>query len=193
MKQSFTLQEARRNMRLPHYDYTQAGCYFITSCAVNRQCLFGEVIDNEMRLNDFGTALECFWEDLPEHFPSVRTDAFIVMPNHIHGVLFLSNPRRGEVASLRRRRSDGEFAGQGYRASPMQSPSLGQVMAYYKYRTTKLINTFRKTAGQKIWQRGYYEHIVRNEDDLQRIRTYIENNPLQWAIDKENPSSQPAL
>ncbi len=195
----------RRSIRLPGYDYTQSGAYFVTICAHERQCMFGEIVDGKMQLNGFGGIVEKWWREIPHHFVNVEIDYDIIMPNHFHGILWIlqnrggevtspppsvyTNDRRGEVTSpLPSVYTNGRGGGI---TPPPRKPTLGQIIAYFKYQSTKLINEIRQSPGVAVWQRNYYEHIIRNEKDLNRIREYIINNPLRWQFDRENPNGQP--
>jgi putative transposase len=183
----------RRSIRLRGYDYSQAGAYFVTIVTQNREPLFGEVINGEMRLNESGACVMRWWEDIPRHFPGVDTDAFVVMPNHVHGIIVITDADNVGAGSPRPdapippQNTPGTDAVAGADAAPRQRPSLGNVVAYFKYQTTKTINAMRQTPSARIWQRNYYEHIIRDEASLNRIREYIANNPLRWAADPENP------
>ena len=129
-------------------------------------------INEEMQPNQFGQTVMEWWNEIENHFPYVELDAFVLMPNHSHGiVVFTNNPKP---------------VGAG-RPRPM---GLGQVMGYFKYQSTKQINFIRQTPGLTIWQRNYYERIIQNETELNRIREYIEVNPAKWDSDKENPVSR---
>jgi putative transposase len=152
----------RRSSRLPGYDYSQAGAYFITACTQNRLMLFGEVIDCDVRLNAMGTIVQQIWNELPTHYDGVDLDAFIVMPNHVHGIIILSD------------QSDRRHA-------------ISEIVRGFKTFSARRAS---ERAGRRgtLWQRGYYEHVIRNETALDRIRGYIANNPLQWADDPENIS-----
>ncbi len=167
----------RRSIRLQGYDYSQAGAYFVTVCTQNRKCLFGAVIDGEMLLNDCGKiAAECL-DEIPKHFPHVEMDEFVVMPNHVHLVVVIVD---GPVGATH--------------ASPLPQPprgpqprSIGSIIGSYKSAVTKRVNEIRDTRGAPIWQRNYYEHIIRDENELHRVRRYIESNPACWADDENNP------
>lgn len=172
----------RRSIRLKEYDYSQAGGYFVTICTYGGECLLGNVINGEMRLSKCGESVNKFWHKIADHFPDVKTDVFVVMPNHIHGIIFIVDERRGGV-------SPPIQPHQGEETSPLRKPTLGQIIAYFKYQTTKQINQILNTAGASLWQRNYYEHVIRNEDDLRQIREYIVNNPLKWELDSENPKN----
>src|ERR1700704_2199933 len=152
----------RRSLRLPGYDYSQAGAYFITACTQNRIVLVGEVIDGDVRLNEMGTIVQQTWDDLPTHYHGIDLDAFIVMPNHVHGTIILADE------SARRH-------------------AIPEIVRGFKTFSARRVNERAGKSGV-LWQRGYYEHVIRNEKALARIRHYIANNPAQWADDPENIS-----
>ena len=176
-----TQQHQRRSLRLKDYDYSQAGAYFVTICTQNKVPVLGKIVEGVMRLNRFGNVVNKCWLEIPHHFPDVKIDAFVVMPNHMHGIIVLINNCRGEVTSP---------APKGAETAPLRKCTLGQVIAYFKYQTTKAINQIHKTPGHRVWQRNYYEHVIRNEADLNEIRQYILDNPVQWAMDENNPTRQ---
>lgn len=165
----------RRAMRLRNYDYTQAGAYFVTLCAQDRLCLFGDINEGNMHLNGYGLLIRETWLWLAKQYSYVLLDEFIVMPNHLHGILIIDS--RGGLSD-----SEGRS-----RATPTKIKPLGGLIAAFKTVSTKSVNTQRGTPGAVLWQRNYYEHVMRNEPDLQRIREYIANNPRQWELDEENP------
>jgi putative transposase len=184
----------RRSIRLKEYDYTQAGAYFVTVCTQGQACLFGEVVDGEMRVNYAGRMVIAEWEMLPKRFPNVVLDAFVVMPNHVHGILVITDVIPVGAGSpcpyrITAQTPAGVETALGAETAPLRGPTLGNVVAYFKYQTTKAINAVRQTPSVRLWQRNYYEHIIRNETSLHRIREYIANNPLQWALDRENPDN----
>jgi REP element-mobilizing transposase RayT len=185
----------RRSIRLRDYDYSRPGAYYVTICAYRRKCLFGEVVKGEMMLNPFGEIVDAYWNAIPGHFPNVELDFFIVMPNHMHGILVIVDPvgagsprpisGQGNLAPTNRNhatKSDRETA-------PIQKRTLGQMMGYFKYQSTKRINDIRGTPGAHAWQRNYHEHVIRNEDDLNEIRQYILNNPARWTEDENHPDN----
>ena len=163
----------RRSPRLRHYDYSQAGAYFITICTQNRECLFGSVEGDAVRLNNVGHAVQDVWDALPVHFPDVELDAFVVMPNHVHGIVVLN----GGAQFIAPHNNQGAID---------RTPTLGEIIRAFKARCTHRINQLRGAHGFQIWQRNYYEHVIRSESSLLEIREYIANNPAQWAIDREN-------
>ncbi len=176
-----TQQYQRHSLRLKDYDYSQEGAYFVTICTHSHKCIFGEIADDATRLNRFGNVVNKCWLEIPYHFPNMEIDAFVIMPNHFHGIVSIVDNRRGEVTSP---------IPKGAETAPLRKHTLGQVIAYFKYQTTKSINQIHKTPGNRLWQRNYYEHVIRNEDDLNDIRQYIIDNPVKWDMDENNPHRQ---
>jgi len=170
----------RRSIRLKGYDYTQAGAYLVTICTQGRICLFGEIVDGEMRLNDAGEIVAWTWHDLPNYISNVQLDAFVVMPNHVHGIIIITDPV--------------VVVGAGSEPAPTEpAPTprmhgLPEIVRQFKTFSARRINDLRGTPGTPVWQRNYYEHIIRDEGSLNRIREYILNNPSRWEMDQENPS-----
>jgi REP element-mobilizing transposase RayT len=185
----------RRSIRLRGYDYSQAGAYFATIVTWQRQFLFGEIVDREMRLNKVGKIVEWEWLELPKRLPYVELGAHVTMPNHFHGILFIHEPvgatRLGQTMSLSRKGSSPAITSESMDGSPLprgpKPASLGAIIAQFKSRVTKRIWKFPEFKNIPIWQRNYYEHIIRNETDLQNKTDYIEANLLLWAQDDENP------
>lgn len=163
------------------YDYTQAGAYFVTICTHNKKCIFGNMVNGEMRLSNYGKIVKDEWLKTGVIRSNVELDVFVIMPNHIHGIIMLTNDGRG---TLQRAPTTEQFG------KPV-SNSIPTIIRLFKSTTTKQINKIRNTPQIPIWQRNYYEHIVRNEDKLNLIREYITNNPLQWQFDRENPERIP--
>ena len=170
------MKKKRRSIRLQGYDYSQAGAYFVTICTQNRQCLFGNIVDGEMVLNEYGSVIRTCWVEIPVHFSETKLDLFVVMPNHVHGIVWLNG--RGTAC---RAPTTGEQFGK-----PV-SGSLPAMIRSFKSAVTKQINEMCNTPGAKLWQRNYYEHIIRNNNELNRIREYITHNPARWDMDRENP------
>jgi REP element-mobilizing transposase RayT len=193
----------RRMLRLKHYDYTQAGAYFVTVCTQNRNCLFGVIRDGVMCLNDAGRMIESAWEELENRFSDMSLDAFVVMPNHLHGIIVLAAP---EASHMQAGHAPGCAPPVGAGLVPAHTPPLvgaGLVPARSTLATVmgafKSISTVKYTRGVaefgwpgfrgRVWQRSYFEHVIRDEAALSGIREYIANNPLQWALDRENPAN----
>lgn len=185
----------RRSIRLKGYDYSEAGAYYVTIVAWHRECLFGEVVNGEMVLNDMGKIVKWEWMEIPKRLSFIVLGAFIVMPNHFHGILFfhetvgatrqgLTNTRSGNV-SLPNMTIDG-IVGSPLPRGP-QPKSLGAIMSQFKSRVTKRLWKIPALKGTPIWQRNYYEHVIRNEKDLKNKTDYIKANPILWDEDNENP------
>jgi len=182
----------RRSIRLQGYDYAQAGAYYITICVRKRECLFGEIVDGEMRLNDAGRMVQKCWDDIPVHFPHVELDEFVVMPNHVHGIVLIINTVAAN-ATVDANATVGPNIDvvRAKNFSPQQQPrgtskTIGSIIRGFKIGVTKWMR--QNTVIHNVWQRNYYEHIIRDKDDLDRIREYILRNPAQWESDQENPS-----
>src|SRR3990170_8620003 len=181
----------RRSIRLKGYDYTQSGAYFITICTHGRMSLFGDIIAGELRLNRLGQIAQQEWSRLPGRFPLLQPGAFVVMPNHVHGILiitgrgtadtemdlFLEDSRRAPTSATTHERFGRPVRG-----------SIPTMIRSYKSSATWLINRLRERPDHPVWQRNYYEHVVRNCDDWERIQTYISNNPRLWDEDAINPN-----
>ncbi|MFC1651354.1 transposase [Candidatus Latescibacterota bacterium] len=191
----------RRSIRLKGYDYSQPGGYYVTIVTHNRECLFGSVSDGEMVLNDAGKMVEKIWKEIPKFYSNFSIDTFQIMPNHLHGILTIvgadprvcPNPHVCPNDIPRACPDDKQNRQLGQPQGIAPTLSLGDVIKRFKTLTTKLYidcikqNKWRPFNG-KLWQRNYWEHIIRNEKDLTQIREYIINNPVQWELDNENPN-----
>lgn len=164
--------QSRRPLRLPDHDYTEAGFYFVTLCTQNRACLLGTVVEGVMRPNPAGQMMADVWTAIPERHAGVDVDEMIVMPNHLHGIVVLLSGERGEPIA----------GGHG----------LPAVMQRFKaLTTTEYIKGVRSLGWRpfagRLWQRSYFERVIRNERELQAVREYIRRNPAGWQSDRENP------
>jgi REP element-mobilizing transposase RayT len=171
----------RRSIRLKGYDYSQQGAYFVTICTKNRACLFGEIQQGQMNLNDLGKVVNDTWGNLPNHYAYIELDTFVIMPNHIHGIILLSDILVGAI-------------GAGLKPAPTTATitkrqPLSEIIRALKTFSARRINAYRNTVGSPVWQRNYYEHIIRDEDSLDCIRQYIMDNPKNWQSDRENSTS----
>lgn len=194
----------RRSIRLQGYDYSQAGAYFITICTQNREYMFGEIVGGKMVLNHAGNMIQTVWDEIPFHYAGIDIDEFIVMPNHIHGIIVIvavgATPCGCPVSTPR---GCPDVSGKPQEQGQAQGPaptgdmgitgtlSLGDMVHRFKTMTTKRYADGVKQSGWpsfpgKLWQRNYWEHIVRNEMELDRIREYIHTNPTQWESDRLN-------
>ncbi len=165
----------RRSIRLKNYDYSQAGAYFVTVCSWNKECIFGEIVNGEMHLNEYGQVVSGEWQRSSIIRKELELDTFLVMPNHIHGIVFINACTSFNVVA------------NGRSPLQMKPKSISSFVAGFKSAVTKQINQIRNTPGTPVWQRNYYEHIIRNENELHKIRQYIQNNPLKWDLDENNP------
>jgi putative transposase len=168
----------RRSIRLPEYDYTEPGAYYITICTYQKQCWFGDVVNGEMGYNQLGYIVYSFWQKLPRRFQHIQLDEFVVMPNHLHGILIITDI--GKKAQGNNKSIKEQFG------KPIAG-SIPTVIRSFKSSVTKRINLMRSNKIPPIWQNNYYESIVRLESGLDGVREYIINNPYQWDIDEDNP------
>ncbi len=163
-------ENRRKALRIRGYDYSQPGAYYITIVTQGREALFGEVVDDAVQLNEAGRMIDAFWNELSHKFPHVKLGAYVVMPNHLHSILVLDEQETSDTG-----------------------PPLPSIVRWFKTMTTNGYARLVKNGGaasfeRKLWQRSYYEHIVRDEEDWLRIADYIEGNPTGWGQDDENPA-----
>jgi len=183
----------RRSIRRPHWDYTSAGAYFVTIVTLGREMLFDDPV---LR----GVA-ETAWQDIPRHFPRVALDKWVVMPNHVHGIIWIADDDgRGEAFPGGPVSAEGDCAKEtpcsanssAGNASPLHQPrlavgSLGAIVGNFKSVSARQINQVRHSPGTSVWQRNYWERIIRNERELRAVQQYILDNPAHWPEDTENP------
>ena len=193
----------RRSIRLHGYDYGQAGAYFVTIVTHERACLFGQIVDGQMQLNAAGMVAHDCWLAIPDHFPFVELDAHIIMPNHVHGIIVIADDSNENATTIAGagNTSDNGVGAKDFSPLPpgvphlptsappsqsFRSPSktVGSIVRGFKIGVTKWVRT--NTDVYAVWQRNYYDHIIRNETSLNRIREYILTNPSRWSIDSEN-------
>jgi len=180
----------RQSIRLKGYDYSQAGLYFVTLCLYGRACLFGHIENAEMILNDSGRTAQQCWLDIPNHYPNVVLHEYVIMPNHVHGIVqIVDDGGYGECRGV----CKGECKGEIFFAPTVDptdeqmvirgtSRTIGSVLRGFKIGVTKWMR--ENTNVQNVWQRNYYEHIIRTEHSYQRIAEYIVDNPAKWGDDK---------
>ena len=198
-------------MRLGGYDYASDGAYFITIVTHDREALFGSVVDGEMVLNDFGRIVESTWYDLVNHNANIGLDDFVVMPNHIHGIIVIFEPvgagskpaqlfragskpaqlfRAGYEPAPTENANDalnetGQLFRAGYEPAPTKPVSLSEIVRQLKTFSSRRINALRGTPGAAVWQRNYYDHIIRSDREYEQVAAYIANNPANWLTDTE--------
>ena len=184
----------RRSIRLQGYDYSQPGIYFITLCTQNHECLFGEILNGEMRLNEFGKMTQQCWLEIPHHFPHVKLDEFVIMPDHIHGIIILNDIVGAKNFSPQPSNNFSPQPSNNFSPQPMPTPqqnitpfrspskTIGSIIRGFKIGVTR---GFRQNTDiYVVWQRNYYEHIIRNKVELNRMRQYIIDNPKKWKTDE---------
>ena len=169
----------RRSIRLKEYDYSWVGWYYITICTRDHGCILGNLRDDLILENHLGRMVRETWIDLPNHY-AIDLDDFVIMPNHIHGIVIINNLTVGAIHESPLQRDT---------KSIRRKMLLSKIIGRFKMTSAKNANILLKKPSLPFWQRGFYEHIIRNDADLYRIRTYIRNNPLQWALDEENPEN----
>ncbi|NWF89291.1 MAG: transposase [Ignavibacteriaceae bacterium] len=166
----------RKSIRLREYDYSEPNWYYVTICTYDRKNLFGDIKNSKMVLNDFGKFVNEEWLRTKELRKNIDLDEYVIMPNHFHGILIIErrDTARCVPTSINDKRKFGE----------MQPGSLSAIIRSFKSAVTKRINELKNVQGKEVWQKGFYEHIIRNEHDLYNIRKYIGLNPFKWEIDE---------
>ena len=177
----------RRSIRLPGYDYSQSGAYFVTICAYQRQCLFGDIVDGQMILNQYGAIVAETYQWLCQRYPYLYTDEWILMPNHFHAIMVITDKPWTGVSHCRGVSRNAPTINQHGKITKRKP--LGRLIGAFKTVSTKKINILRDAPATPLWQRNYYEHIIRNEDAMDKIRQYIINNPVSWSIDQLHPNN----
>lgn len=167
----------RRSIRLKGYSYSLPGAYFMTIVTQGREMRLGEILEGEMVLSQFGCIVLNAWQELPRHYPNVELGDFVVMPNHVHGIVVLVDD---SLCSSR-----GGSQTRPYDARPYEYHGLPEIVRAFKSFSARRINAIRGTTGQPVWQRNYYEHIVRDQVEWERIIAYIQANPKNWQCDDE--------
>ncbi|QQR80538.1 MAG: transposase [Deltaproteobacteria bacterium] len=171
----------RKSYRYKNYDYTTQGAYFVTICTNNREYLFGNILDRRMHLSTHGQIIKNVWDQMPNHFSSINLDEFIIMPNHVHGIIQIVGaqfiaPSNESIWKM----SNQEALNQGV---INHAPTVGEIIRYFKGKTAYLIQ--KQNQSIKVWQRNYHERIIRTEYELENIRYYIRENPRNWEKDPE--------
>jgi len=167
--------------RLPHWDYSSPGWYFVTICTKDRRSYFGEIVDGSVRLSAIGRIVADEWQKTAAIRSYVDIDEFVVMPNHIHGIVVIKPPANGEEPRV-------ETPRRGVSTTPrLQKASVGSIMGQFKIACTKRI--WASGDREFGWQSRFHDHIIRGDRALTAIRDYIANNPAKWALDKENPAN----
>ncbi|WP_354636227.1 transposase [Planktothricoides raciborskii] len=184
----------RQSIRLKGYDYSQSGFYFITICCYQRECLFGDIIHSQIILNNFGELVKKEWLKSAEIRQEIKLGEFVIMPNHFHGIVIINQTNNNyNHVHTNDVGANGRSPLQEIQSSPQQismtPKSLSSLIAGFKSATTKKINIIRNTPKTPVWQRNYYDHIIRNDESLERIREYVQNNHLSWENDQLHPNN----
>lgn len=178
----------RKSIRLKNWNYSNPGIYFVTICTQNRECILGNIVNGKMILNNIGRIVQNVWESLSKRFP-IESDAFQIMPNHVHGIIVIHGDnariRRGVIYHAQNKYEIEILKSHRHMGLINQTPTLGQIIRYFKAKCSHQIHKIG--FNQRIWQRNFYEHIVRNENDYLKIQKYILDNPKMWQRDKNNP------
>ncbi|MDD2516417.1 MAG: hypothetical protein PHF26_04340 [Candidatus Gracilibacteria bacterium] len=180
----------RKNMRLREYNYSENGHYFVTICTKDKISFFGEIKDGEMLLNEFGKIAKNLWMESDLHFKNCKVDEFIIMPNHLHGIIIIEDYLTGNIDLHKQKVGNADLHKQKVGNADLRS--LQRTKMYL----SKIIHGFKSSFTRKInkeiennnfsWQNSFYERIIRNEEELGKIREYIVNNPLKWEFDEDN-------
>jgi REP element-mobilizing transposase RayT len=204
----------RKPLRLPHYDYSESGAYFVTICVQGRRCILGRIVDETTQLSPAGRSVLETWHALPDHFPTVKLDQFVLMPNHVHGILWLTSredrttlsvgaglappapAESAESSTLTATEDSNHTPADGASPAPtpagrLTRPTLGQVIGAFKSLSAISSNRHLDPPAAPFWQRGYYEHVIRTEAVLNRLREYILDNPRRWTFNPNNPDGRP--
>jgi putative transposase len=183
-------KRSRHSIRLREYDYSQSGSYFVTVCTQGRECLLGEIVDGEFVQNGAGLIVQEVLERLPARYPRILVDSFVIMPSHVHSIIVMTcTPTVG--ALLAAPSGGRESSPLGKTGAASGAPTLGDVIRAFKSLSAIRVNRLLERIGQPLWQRNYYEHVIRNERTLNAIREYIARNPSQWQEDPDNPDVTP--
>ncbi|HEX8992172.1 MAG TPA: transposase [Anaerolineales bacterium] len=178
----------RRSIRLPGYDYGKAGAYFVTMVTAGRQCLFGQIVDGEMQLGALGQIARQQWLRLLARFVCLELGTFVVMPNHVHGILIIHDHRGGTAGELVENDVEIPRRARTERFGKPVPHSIPTIIRSYKSAVAYRIHLVRGAAETVVWQRNYYEHIIRDPREWERIHLYIDSNPVRWSQDKVHPS-----
>lgn len=186
----------RRSVRLQNYDYSSFGSYFITICAHHRECLFGEIVQDDMELNSYGQILYEQWLVLPERFQTIEIDGFVVMPNHTHAIISIAGAVHSADGSDLKEHSDliSNYGLSSKKLSSRIPPTVGNIVGAYKSLCVHHCLEWVKQPSVglrlgRLWQRNYHEHVIRNQHDYDRIAEYIQNNPKKWQLDSLHPDN----
>ena len=174
----------RKSPRLQGYDYSQEGAYFVTICTYQRIHLFGDVVNGEMQFSDLGQIAHRLWATISDHRSNVVLDGYVVMPNHMHGIIFINSQQSSSQITVGMRRASSDVPLPQKLDNGARSRTLGTIIGAYKSVVTRTINRQMGLRSPMIWQNSFHDHIIRNEQALNHIREYVYTNPSRWAEDK---------
>lgn len=197
------MRRRKNSLRLESYDYSWFGAYFITICSYKKEEIFGEIENGLMLLNNVGKIVQTSWHQIPKNYKNIKLDDFVIMPNHIHGIIRIveaihespkikrpihesseDNPSQNNI-----KQNSGVIRELPLRIE-RRKMLISKIIGRFKMNSSKLINDIHNSKGSHVWQRSYYDHIIRNDNDLNNIKQYIQNNPLNWIKDKNNLDSE---
>ncbi|MCS6795586.1 MAG: transposase [Raineya sp.] len=195
----------RRSIRLKGYDYSLSGAYFVTICTYQRECLLGQILNKQVHLSEYGKIVEYTWYDLPNHNAYIELDAFVIMPDHVHGIIVIRDDIMGVGVGSEPTPTPNEPTPTIIMPEPTVTPNeptptiitpteptpntnpsknkkhpLSEIVRQFKTFSARRINELRQTKGVPVWQRNYYERIIRDEKEFLAVQRYIYNNPLNW-------------
>ncbi len=183
----------RKSIRLQDYDYSSAGYYFVTIVSHKRMNIFGQINNGEIILNRVGQIIQQTWLDIPKHFPNASCDIYVIMPNHIHGIIeLIDDPYINHIYNITEMVNERSVGATHESPLPVtrsgpRPKTIGAIIGLFKATVTKQYHETGELTYKKIWQRNYYEHIIRDKRDYEKIYEYIESNPINWSLDEENP------
>ncbi len=212
------MNRRKNTLRLKSYDYSWSGAYFITICSYKKENIFGEIKNGLMHLNDFGKIIQNCWHQIPENHKNVKLDDFVIMPNHIHGIIWIvgaihESPNVTQaihespdaIQTIHKLSETNQAVHESHKDNSSQNNGvirelplrierrkmlLSKIIGKFKMNSSRKINNICNSKGSHVWQRGYYDHIIRNDDDLNNTKLYIQNNPSNWDKDKNNLDSE---
>ena len=202
------MNRRKNTLRLKSYDYSWSGAYFITICSYKKENIFGEIKNGLMYLNNAGKIIQTSWHQIPKNYENIILDDFVIMPNHIHGIIWIvgaihesPNVTQAIYESPKIKRKNQESLKDNssqnngvIRELPLRIERrkmlLSKIIGKFKMNSSRKINNICNSKGSHVWQRGYYDHIIRNDDDLNNTKLYIQNNPSNWDKDKNNLDSE---
>jgi len=178
----------RPSLRLQTWDYSWPWWYYVTIVVNGRQKILGSVVDNKMQFSSLGEIVWDKWQGISKQYVGAEVDDCVVMPNHFHGIIIINDQSVGAIHESPLQTETLNPVHEEY-IKQRRHMTLSKIIGWFKMNSAKEINLRQRTPGCTVWQRGFYDHVIRNEADLHRIRTYIQNNPLQWSLDEENPDN----